>query len=161
MSKKRSETSRGVEPPEIDDLKLINGIGPVVEQRLNRVAGIYTYTQLAALSPADIAAAVAGLAGLSAERIKKQDWIGQARKLASKSISGNTQEVEAPARLSGAPVVSQVEPAVLAAEVIVFAPSVATEPELAAPVAEVTETAPPVATPPELKQLIFPHQLWL
>ena len=91
MSKKRSDTSRGAEPPEIDDLKLINGIGPAVERRLHSV-GIYTYAQLAALSPADIAAAVADLAGLSAERIIKQDWIGQARKLSSETVSSETQK---------------------------------------------------------------------
>jgi NADH-quinone oxidoreductase subunit E len=81
MSKKRPPTNRAAEPPRIDDLKLINGIGPKVEKRLNGV-GIFTFAQLAALSPADIAAAVTDHAGLSAERIIKQDWIGQARKLA-------------------------------------------------------------------------------
>ncbi|HLZ80089.1 MAG TPA: hypothetical protein VKP04_00520 [Ktedonobacteraceae bacterium] len=86
MSKKRSETSRGEKPLKIDDLKLINGIGPVAEQRLQGV-GTYTFARLAALSPADIAAAVAGIGGLTSERIIKQDWIGQARKLASESIS--------------------------------------------------------------------------
>src|SRR5260370_29873593 len=91
MAKKRSPTNRAAEPPRIDDLKLINGIGPGVEKRLNGV-GIYTFAQLAALSPADIAAAVSHLAGLSAERIIKQDWIGQADKLASESISNEAQK---------------------------------------------------------------------
>jgi hypothetical protein len=91
MARKHSLASRGAEPPKIDDLKLINGIGPGVEKRLNGV-GIYTFAQLATLSPADIAASVADLAGLSAERIIKQDWIGQARKLASESISSEAQE---------------------------------------------------------------------
>jgi predicted flap endonuclease-1-like 5' DNA nuclease len=53
---------------ETNNLKLIDGIGPDVENRLHRV-GIFTFTQLANLSPADIAAAIAGLAGLSAGRI--------------------------------------------------------------------------------------------
>src|SRR5438067_13667107 len=75
ISKKRSETSRCEKPPKINDLKLVNGIGPVVERRLNGV-GIYTYAQLSALSPADLAAAVDGITGLTAERIIKQDWIG-------------------------------------------------------------------------------------
>jgi hypothetical protein len=89
MSKKRSPTSdTGL--PKIDNLKLINGIGPAVEKRLNG-NGIFTYAQLAALSPADIAAAVSNLAGLSAERILKQDWIGQARKLAAASTSSEAQ----------------------------------------------------------------------
>lgn len=91
MASKRSPTNRAAEPPRIDDLKLINGIGPVVEKRLNGV-GIFTFAQLAALSPADIAAAVAGLAGLSAERIVKQDWIGQARKLVTGSLAKEAQQ---------------------------------------------------------------------
>lgn len=84
MAKKRSHTSRAVEPPEANDLKFINGIGPGVESRLHGV-GIFTFAQLAALSPADVAASVAGLAGLTAERIIKQDWLGQARELATKT----------------------------------------------------------------------------
>ncbi|HLX57313.1 MAG TPA: hypothetical protein VKR83_09835 [Ktedonobacteraceae bacterium] len=86
MVKKRSDTSRPVDPPESDNFKLINGIGPAVEHRLHGV-GIRRYAQLAALSPADIAASVSGLAGLTAERITRQDWIGQARKLAARSAS--------------------------------------------------------------------------
>ena len=98
MSNKHSSTHKAVEPPRDDNLRLINGIGPAVEERLNRV-GIFTFSQLATLSPADIAAAVAGLAGLSAERIIKQDWIGQARKLAAKSIQADTQtDVEIPVK---------------------------------------------------------------
>ena len=82
MARRRSPTNRDSQLPKIDDLKLIHGIGPAVEKRLNGV-GIYTFTQLAVLSPADIAAAIADLAGLSSERIIKQDWVGQARKLAA------------------------------------------------------------------------------
>jgi hypothetical protein len=142
-----------LEPPEFDDLKLINGIGPAVERRLHGV-GIYTFAQLAALSPADIAAAVADLAGLSAERIIKQDWISQARKLASESISSEAQEeVEAPAEPMVPPVVSQVELATPAAEKTVSVSPVVTEPELTASASEVTKLFPPVAkeaqiTPP-------------
>jgi hypothetical protein len=96
MAGKRSPTNRDAEPPRIDDLKLINGIGPAVEKRLIGI-GILTYAQLTALSPADIAAAVADLAGLSAERIIKQDWIGQARKLAEESATTEAQKaIEAP-----------------------------------------------------------------
>lgn len=90
MASKRSPTNRDAEPPRIDDLKQINGIGQGVEKRLNGV-GIFTFVQLAALPPADIAAAVAGIAGLSAERIIKQDWIGQARKLAAESLSSEAE----------------------------------------------------------------------
>jgi len=91
MAGKRSPTTRNAEPPRIDDLKLINGIGPAVEKRLNGV-GIFTFAQLAVLSPADIAATVAGLSGLSTERIIKQDWIGQARKLAAGLLVNEAQQ---------------------------------------------------------------------
>lgn len=85
MSKRESRVNaKAGRLPETDDLKLINGIGPAVERRLNGI-GIFAFAQLAALSPADIAAAVADLSGLSAERIIKQDWISQARKLAAES----------------------------------------------------------------------------
>jgi hypothetical protein len=65
----------------MDDFKRITGIGPAIEQHLHE-AGILTFAQLAALAPADIAARVSGIAGMSAERITEQDWPGQARELA-------------------------------------------------------------------------------
>ncbi len=103
MASKRSPTNRNAEPPRIDNLKLINGIGPAVEKRLNGV-GIFTFAQLAALSPADIVAAVADLTGLSAERIIKQDWIGQARRLAAESTSSEAQKHVEPAAEPSAPI---------------------------------------------------------
>lgn len=156
MSKKRSETSRGEEPPEINDLKLINGIGPAVERRLHGV-GIYTYSQLAALSPADITSAVAGISGLTSERIIKQDWIGQARKRATGSRSSEArEEVEAPAEPVVPPIVSQVELIAPAAESIETVPPVVAETELAASALEVTEPAPPVVAPPGAKEAHIP-----
>lgn len=59
--------------------------------------GIFTFTQLAALSPADVAAAIAGLSGVSSERIVKQDWIGQAHRLAAELLSSKAQEKVEPA----------------------------------------------------------------
>src|SRR5438876_1103452 len=93
MSHERSDTSSSDGPARADDLKLINGIGPADEKRLNDV-GIFTFAQLAALSPADIAAAVTGISGLTAERIIKQDWIGQARKLARQSTVSEQDWIE-------------------------------------------------------------------
>jgi len=91
MSKKESTfNSKTGQPAVTDDLKLIIGIGPAVEKRLYGV-GVFTFAQLALLSSADIAAAVADLSGLSAERITKQDWIGQARKLAAESAANEAQ----------------------------------------------------------------------
>ena len=94
MSKKESTfNSKAGQTAVTDDLKLINGIGPAVEKRLHGV-GVFTFAQLALLSSADIAAAVVDLNGLSAERITRQDWIGQARKLAAESTAKNAQLVE-------------------------------------------------------------------
>ena len=94
MAKKREHPVREVVPPETDDLQTINGIGPAVEHRLHGV-GIFTFAQLAALSPADIAASVADITGLTAERIIRQNWIGQARHL--ESVSGSSERHEKPA----------------------------------------------------------------
>jgi predicted flap endonuclease-1-like 5' DNA nuclease len=69
MSKKMSTfNSKAGVPPETDDLKRINGIGKVIESRLNKV-GIFTFAQLAMLSSADIAEAVSPIHGLSAQQI--------------------------------------------------------------------------------------------
>ncbi len=65
-----------------DDFKLINGIKSGIENRLHN-AGITSYAQLIALSPDDIVAAVGTLVGMTADRVIKQDWIGQARQLES------------------------------------------------------------------------------
>ncbi|HEV8277721.1 MAG TPA: hypothetical protein VGQ26_18790 [Streptosporangiaceae bacterium] len=64
-----------------DDFQKIAGIGAGIERRLHS-ADILTYHDLAARSPEEIAASLAGMAGLSAARIASQDWVGQARQLA-------------------------------------------------------------------------------
>ena len=64
-----------------DDFRRIPGIGPALERRLHD-AGILTYQDLADRTPEEIAAALANVTGVSAERIAGQDWIGQARQLA-------------------------------------------------------------------------------
>lgn len=65
-------------PVTTDDFSLIKGIGPILSKRLHK-AGIYSYNQLAVLSPAALAEKISGL---SAKQITRQDWIGQAHKLA-------------------------------------------------------------------------------
>jgi len=59
-----------------DDLKLINGIGPALEKKLH-ACGIASFRDLATLSDADIERieAVIKFAG----RIRREDWMGQAR----------------------------------------------------------------------------------
>lgn len=63
--------------PSADDFRQIIGISAAVEQQLH-AAGIRTYAQLAASTPADLAA----LLGISAERISRRGWIARARALA-------------------------------------------------------------------------------
>ena len=72
-----------------DDLKLISGIGPVIESHLH-AAEIRTYIQLATLTSSEIADLLSDLAGISPTRIDKQKWIEQASKLASESTDPDT-----------------------------------------------------------------------
>ena len=58
-----------------DDLKRIDGIGPELERRLNRL-GITSFAQLAALAPAEQGELTARLPEL------RSDWLEQARRLA-------------------------------------------------------------------------------
>jgi hypothetical protein len=81
MEENDTQTSEVLQT-QADDFKLINGIKSGIENRLYK-AGITTYAQLIALSPDDIVVAVGPLVGMTAERVIKQDWIGQARQLQS------------------------------------------------------------------------------
>jgi len=60
-----------------DDLSQITGIGPVFRVRL-RQAGITTFAQVAAATPEQLAA----ITEQSVDRVIRDDWIGQAKKLA-------------------------------------------------------------------------------
>ncbi|MFC3725508.1 NADH-ubiquinone dehydrogenase [Neoaquamicrobium sediminum] len=67
-------------PAQPDDLKAIGGIGPKLEKVLNEL-GIWTYGQVAALQPAELAWLDdhLGFAG----RIGRDDWVGQAKALSA------------------------------------------------------------------------------
>jgi len=67
-------------PAKPDDLKLIKGIGPVNERKLND-HGITTFAQIAAWTRAEIVAVEKYLEFDG--RIDREDWKGQAKKLAS------------------------------------------------------------------------------
>jgi len=71
-----------------DNLKKIRGIGPAMEQRLNH-AGIFSFAQIAELSPKDLAALFSGIPCLSAERIIEKGWINQALYLMEKEKESN------------------------------------------------------------------------
>jgi len=63
-----------------DDLTAIPGLGPALAKKLNQ-EGIVSYAQLADLSDADIAHLEKNVIK-SSGRIKRNDWVGQAKKLA-------------------------------------------------------------------------------
>jgi hypothetical protein len=67
--------------PSGDEFRKIDGIGRINERRLWD-AGILTYSDLGQRTPEEIAAILPSTAGMSAERIASQNWIGQARELA-------------------------------------------------------------------------------
>lgn len=79
MARKTPGNLTAGSPPMTDDFSLIKGIGPVLSRRLHE-AGLCTYSQLSSLSPDELAEKVGGL---SAKQIARQDWIGQAAKLAT------------------------------------------------------------------------------
>lgn len=62
-----------------DDLKKINGIGPFIEQKLNDI-GIYTFDQVSQFDD-DLINQVTDAIQFFPGRIKRDDWVGQARQL--------------------------------------------------------------------------------
>lgn len=67
-----------VDATQKDDLKIIKGIGPVYEGRLNEL-GIFRFAQIANLDH-EAKEAVEDLTGFPG-RVEREDWIGQAKKL--------------------------------------------------------------------------------
>ena len=63
-----------------DDLKKISGVGPKLEGVLNEL-GVYHFDQIAAWDAAQVAWADQNLVGFKG-RVSRDDWVGQARKLA-------------------------------------------------------------------------------
>ena len=68
-----------------DDLKLIKGVGPVIERTLNDL-GIYRFNQIAEMSEFDIDRVAQQLKGFRS-RIYREDWVGQARNLQHQKIN--------------------------------------------------------------------------
>ncbi len=65
-----------------DDLTRISGVGPVLQRKL-QMQGITTFAQIATLSEAEIDELHSKLHGFP-ERIRTDDWVGQARALLSR-----------------------------------------------------------------------------
>lgn len=85
MSNKSSRSQSTAPSQKADDFRLINGLTKTAKAKLH-AAGILTFDQLAMMSPHEIVAAIedpnSANAETSAERIIRDDWIGQAKKLA-------------------------------------------------------------------------------
>ncbi len=62
-----------------DDLKLINGIGPAYEAKLNEV-GIYTWEQISKLKAAD-REELSAIDGITRDKIEAEEWVKQAKEL--------------------------------------------------------------------------------
>ena len=82
LADSRQAAAVAAPPAEKDDLKLISGIGPVLEGKLNG-AGITTYQQIAALTNDEIEQLESEVINFSG-RIHRDDWIGQAKTLSLK-----------------------------------------------------------------------------
>lgn len=70
------------DPTAKDDLKLISGIGPFIEEKLNSI-GIYTYEQISKFNSKDIDT-VTHLIEFFPGRIERDKWTKQAKKLLNK-----------------------------------------------------------------------------
>lgn len=64
---------------EKDDLKLISGIGPFIEKKLNAI-GIYTFSQISKFSSQDIEDVTEAIKFFPG-RIARDNWVDQAKKL--------------------------------------------------------------------------------
>lgn len=64
---------------ESDDLKLIVGVGPFIEQKLNEI-GIFTFKQISQLD-AELIQQITDAIQFFPGRIERDDWVGQAKKL--------------------------------------------------------------------------------
>lgn len=84
----RRVAATSVRLEEKDDLKMIGGIGPALESKLN-AAGFFSYRQIASLTDADIESLETEVIHLSG-RIRRDDWVGQARALHARKYDGET-----------------------------------------------------------------------
>jgi predicted flap endonuclease-1-like 5' DNA nuclease len=74
--------SKPASASEKDDLTVIEGIGPAYAKALNAI-GIMTFADLAKQKPASLAQQMS--ARVTAERIRQENWIGQAKQLSKKA----------------------------------------------------------------------------
>ena len=75
-----------------DDLKRIRGVGPKLEEMLNRL-GVYHFDQIATWSPSEVAWVDGHLEGFRG-RVSRDDWVVQARDLASGKETDFSRKVD-------------------------------------------------------------------
>jgi len=68
-------------PDQVDDLKVISGVGPGIEEKLNGF-GVYTYAQIAEWDASNVETFDTLLSFKG--RIDRDNWIEQAKELAAK-----------------------------------------------------------------------------
>lgn len=78
-------------PEQKDDLKRIDGIGPFIERKLNEL-GLYTFAQIASLDDSLVDFVTTAIEFFPG-RIERDNWVGQAAKLAGK---GEPKKVAVP-----------------------------------------------------------------
>ncbi len=69
-----------------DDLKMINGVGPFIEKKLNNL-GIYTFEQISQFDD-ELSNQVTDAIEFFPGRIQRDDWVGQAKTLLGKKNAG-------------------------------------------------------------------------
>lgn len=86
LPKEEAPAFKGIDAPrgEADDLKRITGVSPKLEQALNDL-GVFHFWQLADVDGAGIAALDTALG--TRGRIARDDWVGQAKKLADEAAA--------------------------------------------------------------------------
>ena len=78
MEQAKAEKERPKDRPK-DDLSKIHGVGPALAKTLNKM-GLYSFDQIARWTPEDIDK-VAKKLYTAPERIKRDQWIAEAKKL--------------------------------------------------------------------------------
>jgi predicted flap endonuclease-1-like 5' DNA nuclease len=86
LEEELSEARSGPGSVADDDLKVLRGIGPSFERALH-AAGIRNFAQIAAWTADDIAG-IAGKLKTTAQRIKRDDWVGCAKEELRRKGSG-------------------------------------------------------------------------
>ncbi len=83
-----------IRPDEVDNIKLVKGIGATFAERLHSV-GVYRFKQIALWGDGNVEA-FARLLGTHRHRIYREGWIRQAREMASANASGPRRAEPAP-----------------------------------------------------------------